>query len=269
MNAASPAATDSQIIAFVKSLSSDGVAAVELLGDLPAVETKDGPCVRISNSFPLSDGERHTFFNDAAEIGLLQRFGLNVTCLDGKAWSLNQAVYDKVMAAISELGITSTPPALTPQLDEDGDDVESQIQDAPSEDDAVTDLPTLRQRLSTAKMERAGYRAESLELAAQYRTTVDEIGETVKILTEARRRLTELHKERMRLKGATKTANVNHVLACTDAKQLAKRVANLERASVDAVAQTVLELVTAEATRTGLSVGQILARARAKAPSER
>lgn len=260
--AASPALVEM----YVRELSEDGLAAVELLGELPSEEVHGRPSVRIPKEFPVPEEDLESFYLQAERIGLMHPIGSNEHGVDRQVWELNLEVYGQILSAMTDLGrvsprVDEMPPKEGGQSDADD---EMEVEAPSSSNDLVEDLAQLREQLGVAHSYRAAKTAESIELRRQYTVTVNAIGETVKAITDMRAWLRTLHATRVSLKGRVKISNVESMNACHDAKALARRIAKSERATIESVAVTAAELLRAEAARSGISVNQLISEIRRK-----
>lgn len=256
------------IVEFVRGLNDDGLAAIELLGELPAVQTNEGLSIRIPKGFPVPEQDLKSFYDKVAQIGLLRVVGKNVHGIGECVWELNDAVYEQVLSAMTTLGRETAHRVEQTTTDDmfaepDGETTAEPPVSQTTEPQAS--ISQLREELSSAKTRRATSLAESQELKTQYRATVDALTETARSIGELRERLKELHEHRLALKRRVKQTNIDYMKACIDSKQSGKRLAAAQRATRENLASTALDLLLDEAQNAGIPIEQLIGSMRKKA----
>ncbi|MFA6406804.1 MAG: hypothetical protein WCW34_04780 [Patescibacteria group bacterium] len=259
---------DQDLVAFVRKLDGDGLAAVELLGELPTKEREGRQVIGIPKShFPIPEVDREGFYINAQEIGLLRPVGVNPEhgVLE-QVWELNVEVYERALEAMTTLGCIS-PRVSRDQSEATSEDVDEAV--APSElvagplaTEPEIGIPELREKLSAAKTERASAQAESSELRAQYSETVGTINAAIQSISEIQARIEALHAHRLALKRRVKCANVAYSDACYEAKRLSRQLVVAERQSLESLAKTAADILMDEAKRLGVPVEQVVSRMR-------
>ncbi len=258
---------DQKLVEFVRKLDGDGLAAVELLGELPTKEREGRQVIGIPNHFPIPEVDREGFYINAQDVGLLRAVGVNPEhgVLE-QVWELNVEAYERALEIMTTFGCIS-PRVSRDQSDATSEDADEAMVASGTASSLLTTEPVvsivdLRDKLSAAKTARASAQAESLELRKQYSETVAAINTVIQSISELQAKIEALHTHRLALKRRVKCANVAFGDACFEAKRLSRQLAAAERQSLDSLAATAADLLADEAKRLGIPVEQVVSRMR-------
>lgn len=269
------------ITEFVYLLGPDGIAAIELLGELPSIASGDDqPIIRIPSSFPLPEDEREAFFIKAENIKLLKAVGENGHGVQEQVWELDLAVFEDVNEILEDLGLISYQPETDSEYDEPLPEPVPVVKSPPQQDTTTSHFsPTppkpsvseIRERLSAEKAVRASSSAERAELQKQYEETVFSITESARTINELQRQvkdlniqLNDLHRMRSSLKTRVKAAGKQHHDACVATKRLSRELQLLENEATEQAASSVADLLREESRRTGVPLDRLMATLRQK-----